>query len=65
MTLLPRPSMRTQRRLARGMQAALVALIGYGVVAGEPKAITNGTISLLITSTPALLERNYRITVDP
>ena len=65
MKLLPRPSMPNQRRMTLGMQAALVALVGYGVVAGEPKAITNGTISLLITSVPALLERNYRIPLDP
>ena len=65
MRLLPRPSMPNQRRLTLGMQAALVALVGYGVAAGEPKAITNGTISLLITAVPALLERNYRIPIDP
>jgi hypothetical protein len=65
MKLLPRPSMPTQRRMTLGMRAALIALVGYGVVAGEPKAITNGTISLLITSVPALLERNYRIPLDP
>lgn len=65
MKLLPRPSMSNQRRMTLGMQAALIALVGYGVVAGEPKAITNGTISLLITSVPALLERNYRIPIDP
>jgi hypothetical protein len=57
--------MPNQRRMTLGMQAALIALVGYGVVAGEPKAITNGTISLLITSVPALLERNYRIPLDP
>ena len=65
MKLLPRPSMPNQRRMTLGMQAALITLVGYGVVAGEPKAITNGTISLLITSVPALLERNYRIPLDP
>ena len=65
MKLLPRPSMPNQRRMTLGMRAALIALVGYGVVAGEPKAITNGTISLLITSVPALLERNYRIPLDP
>nr|WP_197538068.1 hypothetical protein [Natronomonas moolapensis] len=57
--------MANQRRITLGMRAALAALVGYGVVAGEPKAITNGTISLLITSVPALLERNYRIPIDP
>jgi uncharacterized membrane protein YjdF len=47
------------------MQAALVAIVGYGLIAGEPKAITNGLISLVITALPALLNRNYRIPLDP
>lgn len=47
------------------MQLVLVALVGYGFVAGEPKAITNGTVSLLITTVPAILERNYRMPIDP
>ncbi|WP_181692331.1 hypothetical protein [Natronomonas sp. LN261] len=62
---LPRPSVRNQRRLTRGIQLVLVGLLGYGVVAGEPKAITNAAISLLITATPAIFERNYRIPIDP
>ena len=65
MTLLSRPSIRTQRRLTGGMQAVLAGIVVYGVVAGEPKAITNGSISLAITAVPALLERNYRIPLDP
>lgn len=65
MTLLPRPSIDNQRRLTRGIQVLLVALVVYGVVAGEPKAITNGTISLLITFVPALMERNYKLPIDP
>nr|WP_220132490.1 hypothetical protein [Natronomonas sp. LN261] len=62
---MPRPSVRNQRRLTRGIQLVLVGLLGYGVVAGEPKAITNAAISLLITATPAIFERNYRIPIDP
>ena len=65
MTLLSRPSIRTQRRLTGGMQAVLAGIVVYGVVAGEPKAITNGSISLLITAVPAILKRNYRIPLDP
>jgi len=61
----PRPSVRNQRRLTRGMQLVLVGIIVYGIVYAEPKAITNGSISLLITFVPALLERNYRVPLDP
>jgi uncharacterized membrane protein YjdF len=65
MTLLPRPSLRNQRRFTRAMQLTLLAIIGYGIVAGQPKAITNGSISLLITFAPAILERNYGTPLDP
>ena len=65
MTLLPRPSVRNQRRLTRGMQVALAGIIAYGIAFGEPKAITNGTLALLITFAPAVFERNYEIPLDP
>lgn len=65
MTLLPRPSMRNQKRLTRGMQISLLGLMGYGVVAGEPKAIINGGVTLLITFIPAVLKRNYDLPLDP
>ena len=65
MTLLPRPSVETQRRLTRGMQVALFGLVAYGVAAGEPKAIINGGVTLLITFVPAILERNYDLPLDP
>ena len=65
MTLLPRPSVRTQARLTRGMQVALAALVAYGVVAGQPKAIINGSVTLAITFVPAVLERNYDLPLDP
>ena len=62
---LPRPSVTNQRRLTRGMQVILVAIVVYGAVAGEPKAITNGGLGLFVTFVPALVERNYDIPLDP
>jgi len=62
---LPRPSVRNQARLTLGMRLVLLGLVVYGVLAGQPKAISNGTVSLLITFIPALLERNYRVPIDP
>jgi len=64
-TLLPRPSARTQRLLTRGMQLALLVLVVVGLLAGEPKAITNGGIALAITFLPAVLRRNYQFPLDP
>jgi len=57
--------MRNQRRLTRGMQLALVALVVYGLLARQPKAITNGALALAITFLPATLERNYDLPLDP
>lgn len=65
MSGLPRPSARNQRRLTNGIRLVLAGVIAFGLVTGEPKAITNGSVSLLITFVPALLERNYRIPLDP
>ncbi|MFC6875359.1 hypothetical protein [Halobellus marinus] len=65
MTLLPRPSLRNQRRLTRGMQLVLVGLVAYGFLAGQPKAITNGGIALVITFLPAGLQRTYDFPLDP
>jgi len=72
MSLLPRPSTRTQQRLTRSMQAVLVLIVAYGLVGGTlglpgggTKAVTNGTIGLLVTFIPAALERNYDLPLDP
>ena len=65
MKRLPRPSRANQRRLTRGMQLILLSIIVYGIAFAEPKAITNGTMALAITFTPAILERNYNIPLDP
>ncbi|MEF8800539.1 MAG: hypothetical protein V5A38_11155 [Halolamina sp.] len=65
MTLLSRPSTATQRRIIRGMQLVLLAIVAYGLLAKQPKAIINGSMALLVTFVPALLERNYDIPLDP
>ena len=62
---LPRPTIRTQRRMTRSMQVVLVGIVAFGLLTGEPKAIVNGSISLAITFVPAILERNYNLPLDP
>ena len=64
-TLRARPSLRTQRRLTRLMQVLLAGIVVYGAAFGQPKAITNGGLGLFVTFVPALVERNYNITLDP
>ena len=63
--LRTRPSLRTQRRLTRAMQLLLAGIVVYGAAFGQPKAITNGGLGLLVTFVPAALERNYDIPLDP
>lgn len=62
---LPRPNIRTQRWITRLMQLLLVGIVAYGLITGEPKAIVNGSVSLVITFLPAILERNYKLPLDP
>jgi AcrR family transcriptional regulator len=57
--------MQNQRRISRLLQVILLALVGYGLVAGQPKAIMNGSVGLVITFLPALMERNYNLPLDP
>ena len=47
------------------MQLVLLAVVAYGLLARQPKAIINGSMALLVTFVPALLERNYDIPIDP
>jgi hypothetical protein len=65
MPVLPRPSSRTQQRATVAMQLVLVGLVSYGLLAGNPKAIVNGSIALFVTFLPAALERNYELGLDP
>lgn len=47
------------------MQGTLVVLILVGIYTGEPKVIINASAALAITFLPAILERNYRLALDP
>lgn len=47
------------------MQAALVAILGSGIVLGNVSVIVNATLSLAVTGFPALLERDYDVVLDP
>lgn len=65
MSLPPRPSAATQRRLTVVLQLLLFAIVVYGLLVGQPKAITNGAIGLGVTLLPALIRRNYQFSLDP
>ena len=65
MTLLPRPSVRTQRAITRTMQVVLAGLVVFGFLEGNSKAVVNGSITLVITFVPAMLERRYDLPLDP
>ncbi|WP_435101756.1 hypothetical protein [Halarchaeum sp. P4] len=62
---LPRLSRRAQLRLTRAMQLLLAGIVAYGLLTRQPKAIVNGALALCVTALPALLERNYRLPLDP
>lgn len=47
------------------MQLILAGIVAFGVLTGEPKSIINGSVGLVITFLPALLERNYNLPLDP
>lgn len=65
MSRRPTVSARTRRRVARVLQAALLVLLVYGVLTGQPKTITNAAFALAITALPAVLEHNFDIPLDP
>lgn len=54
-----------QRHVSRVMQGLLVVLLGVGLYEPNPKVIINASVALLITFSPAMLKRNYRLALDP
>jgi len=65
MTRLPRPSVRNQRRLTRGMQPSSSASSPTAWSRGSRKPSSAGSVGLAVTFLPALLERNYALPLDP
>ncbi|WP_306055474.1 hypothetical protein [Natronococcus wangiae] len=55
----------TVRRLARVLQVTLAVLLLYGLVGRDLTTIANAAIALAITFLPALLERDYRLPIEP
>ncbi len=47
------------------MQVILLGIVVAGLVFREPKAVTNGSIALIVTFIPAILERDYELTLNP
>lgn len=52
-------------RFVWAMQLVLVGLLIYGIVVRDVTTITNAAIALAVTFLPALLERNYRLPIEP
>lgn len=46
------------------MQLVLLALFLFGLYEPNPKVIINSLLALMITFSPAVLERNYRLSLD-
>lgn len=59
------PNERRQRQLSRGMELLLVGLLFIGIDRGSTGIIVNTTASLVVVQLPAILERNYDVTMDP
>ena len=53
------------RRLSWAMQFALGGLLVYGLVVRDVATITNAGIALAVTFLPGVLERNYRLPIEP
>jgi len=60
-----RISTATQQLLSRILSLALIGLLGVGIERGNVGIIVNSAVAILVTQLPALLERDYGITLDP
>jgi hypothetical protein len=56
---------RRQRQATYVMEVLLVCILAIGIVTGATGVIVNTGVGLLVTQLPALLERDYGITLDP
>lgn len=57
-------SERRQRQLTRAMQLSLVGLLFIGIDRGNPGIVVNTAVGLLVSELPALLKRDYEISLD-
>ena len=54
----------TETRLVRGLQLAMVAIAGYGLVTLDAGVVVPAAVGLGITAVPALLRREYEYAMD-
>lgn len=54
-----------KRTLSRGSQLGVVVVIAVGLVEGNISVVINGIGALAVTFLPAILRRDYRITLSP
>lgn len=59
------PSERRQRQLSRAMELMLVGLLFVGIDRGSTGIIVNTVASLFVVQLPAILERDFDLTMDP
>ncbi|MFB6140815.1 MAG: hypothetical protein ABEJ26_10320 [Halosimplex sp.] len=58
-------SERRQRGFVRALQFALAGLLALGVVRLDVGVVVNSAAALAVTQLPAILERDYRLSMDP
>lgn len=56
---------RITRRVVVGMQVLIAAMLGLGVVNGDPRVIVNAGLALLGTFLPVVLARDLRVHIGP
>ncbi|AKH96693.1 hypothetical protein [Halanaeroarchaeum sulfurireducens] len=56
---------RLQRVAVRGMQAIIAAILLWGLWTTNVSIVVNGTVGLLVTFLPGVLDRDYEITLGP
>lgn len=59
-----RPSRRTQDRLSRAMQLALLGMFALSIVSRDVNGMIGSGVALWVTFLPALLERDYKVRMD-
>lgn len=53
-----------ERKVVRLLQAVLVGIFTLGLVRGDPSVIVNSGLALVVTQLPAILERDYQLSMD-